>query len=150
VSAVCPGCGGDHSDLLGLTGGPADGIIRQSADTFRALVTMRIGQVANGEEEVDEASLFAAMEPIREIATVIMFFRHTVRQTEGPEDAEEHEAMIQMLRAVETVTSLATMGPMLLADQVMAMYAREWTPREKFAERWADEAHLFIPNVQND
>jgi hypothetical protein len=148
--SVCPGCGGDHADLMGLTGGPTAGIIAQSADTFRALVTLRLGHIASGEEDVDDERLFAAMEPIREIATVIMFLRHTIKQTEHPDDSEEHESMIQMLRAVETVTSMATMGPMLFADLMAASYAREWTPREKFAERWAGEAGMFIPPVQTD
>lgn len=148
MSDVCPGCGGNHEDMEALTGGPDPEVLSQAIDTFRALVTMRIGQITEG-GDVDPERLMAAMHPVEEIATVIMFLRHSIRSTSSPEDAEEHKAMTGMLRAVEVMTAVATMGPMLFADQITAMYHREWTPREKFSARWSDEMALHIPPLMD-
>lgn len=147
---ICPGCGTDHSEMDALTGGPDPEVLIEAIDTFRALTTLRIGQVSDGDGDVDPERLIAAMKPVEEIATVIMFLRHSIRQTDTPEDAEEHAAMIGMLRAVEVMTAVSTMGPMLFADQIMAMYDREWTPREKFSARWSDEITRHIPPLNTD
>lgn len=134
-------CGHDHSDLMG---GPSPAVIQAGIETFRAMVTLRMDQISSGSEEVDGDALMASVDHMGGIATAIMFFRHAVNDSEG-DDPQMVEEMREMLFAIEVAAAVATLGPMLLADHIAQMFAREWTPQDKFAERWANEVTEHIP-----
>jgi hypothetical protein len=147
MSDVCEGCGQVHTqeEFDSLTGGPSEQVMQAAVDTFRALTTLRVGQVSQSESDVDMPSLHAATEPIQSIATVIMFLRHSIKRATAEGDHADADEMASMLFAVEVVTAVATMGPMLLADHIMHGYEREFTPQHKFAERWANEIDHNVP-----
>lgn len=144
---ACEHCGGDHTqdDLDGLTGGPSEQVMATAVDTFRAMTTLRVGQISDQSEDIDHDALMAATTPIQNIATVIMFLRHSIRTAEKENDPEFREEMANMLFSVEVVTAVATMGTMLFADHLMHDYEREFTPQAKFAERWSREMPQHIP-----
>ena len=123
--------------------GPSLAVIEASINTFRAMATMRISQVAERAPEPRISDILAAADSIGAIGSVIAFLRKVVDEEASNEDAEQ---MREMLFAVEVATAMATMGPVLLSDQVMRMFAREWTPQEKFADRWQQEIAEHIPS----
>jgi hypothetical protein len=149
---ACEGCGGEHTqeEFDSLTGGPSEHVMRTAVDTFRALTTLRVGQITEQDEDVDGERLMAATAPIQNIATVIMFLRHSVKSGQKDGDLAFAEEMAEMLFAVEVVTAVATMGTMLFADHLMHDYEREFTPQSRFAERWSREMPQHIPPYSHE
>jgi len=148
----CPECGTDHDEEMDrLAGGPGETVVMDAVDTFRAMVTIRVNQLADEVEDVDPARIIAATKPLQDIASVIMFFRGAVADAEEDGLSEkDREGLAGMLHAVETVTALATLGPMVYGESVCKGFQREWTPQEKWGERWQNEAALHLPRYQHD